>query len=84
MSINWEFIIESLPLYENAAWLTLKIAFWSILISMAIGLICSIVLYYRIKILQLVVKAYIGFHVTHHCLFSCSFYTMACRSLESA
>ena len=41
MSIDWEFIISSLPLYEKAAWITLKLAFGGILISVVIGLLCS-------------------------------------------
>lgn len=59
MSINWQFIISSLPLYEKAAWLTLEIAFFSILVSLAIGFVCSIVLFYRVVILKTIVKAYI-------------------------
>lgn len=59
MNINWEFIIESLPLYEEAAWLTLKLASFSILISLAIGLVCSIVLYYKVRVFKTFAKAYI-------------------------
>lgn len=59
MNINWEFIKNSLPLYEEAAWLTLKLALWSILISLVVGLVCSIVLYYKVKILKPIVKGYI-------------------------
>jgi polar amino acid transport system permease protein len=59
MNINWEFIINSLPLYEKAAWLTLKLAFWGILASVLIGLICSAVLYFRVKVLGTIVKVYI-------------------------
>lgn len=59
MNINWQFIISSLPLYEKAAWLTLKLAFWSILISLVIGLVCSIALYYKVKIIKTIVQVYI-------------------------
>jgi polar amino acid transport system permease protein len=59
MEINWNFIIEYLPLYEKAAWLTLKLAFWSILISWVIGLVCSVALYYKIKVLNRVAGVYI-------------------------
>ncbi|MGI6091614.1 MAG: amino acid ABC transporter permease [Veillonellaceae bacterium] len=59
MAINWDFIISVLPLYEKAAWLTLKLAFGGIVASLLIGLLCSIILYQRTKGLKWLVKAYI-------------------------
>ena len=59
MYINWEFIIKSLPLYEKAAWLTLQLAIWGIVSSLAIGLISSIILYFKPKGLTPFVKFYI-------------------------
>lgn len=59
MNINWQFIISNIPLYEKAALLTLKLAFWGILASLLIGIICSAILYYRVKIISNVVQAYI-------------------------
>jgi len=59
MNINWQFIIDNLPLYEKAAWLTIKLAFWGILLSILIGIICSLILYFKVKVLNKVVQAYI-------------------------
>lgn len=59
MNLNWQFIINSLPLYRQAAWATLKLGFWGILISLVIGLICSIALYLKLKGLKTIVKIYI-------------------------
>jgi polar amino acid transport system permease protein len=59
MSFDWNFVIESLPLYEKAAWLTLKLALWGTLISLFIGLFCSVVLYFKVKGLRFIVQAYI-------------------------
>jgi polar amino acid transport system permease protein len=59
MTFDWNFVIESLPLYEEAAWVTLKLAFWGILFSLVIGLLCSVVIYYKIKGLNLIVQAYV-------------------------
>jgi polar amino acid transport system permease protein len=59
MEINWEFIVNSLPLYEKAAWLTLKLAIWGIVASLIIGLGCSVVLYYKPKGLERLVRVYI-------------------------
>lgn len=59
MNINWEFIVEHLPLYEKATILTLKLAFWGILFSIILGVICSVIQYYKIKGLQTIAQAYI-------------------------
>ena len=59
MSIDWNFIRTSLPLYEKAAWVTLRLAFAGILLSLVIGLLCSIILYLKVKGLQIIVRAYI-------------------------
>ncbi|WP_431086276.1 amino acid ABC transporter permease [Paenibacillus sp. 8b26] len=59
MNLDWEFIVESLPLYGEAMWLTLKIAFWAILFSLIVGLLCSIVLYYKVKGISGIITAYI-------------------------
>lgn len=59
MNLNWEFVINSLPLYEKAAWLTLKLALWGILASLLLGLLCSVILYFRVRVLTKVIRAYI-------------------------
>ena len=59
MSINWEFVVNSIPLYQKALILTLKLAFWGILASLLIGFICSVIMYYRIKVLKNIVGIYI-------------------------
>ena len=59
MNIDWNFIKSSLPLYEEAVWITLKLAFGGILISLVIGLLCSVILYFKVKGLGTIVRAYI-------------------------
>jgi len=59
MNLDWEFIYESLPLYGEAMWLTVKLAFLAILFSLVLGLLFSIILYYRVRILNDVIKVYI-------------------------
>ncbi|AUS95282.1 polar amino acid ABC transporter permease [Clostridium thermosuccinogenes] len=59
MNLNWQFIIDSLPLYREAALTTLKLGFWGILFSLIIGFVCSIVLYFKVKGLKPIVQAYI-------------------------
>ena len=59
MDFNWQFIIDSLPLYREAAWTTLKLGFWGILVSLLIGLVCSFILYFKVNVLKTIVQAYI-------------------------
>ena len=59
MEFNWRFMQDFLPLYQQAGWLTLKLGLWSIALSVAIGLACSLTLFYRVRGLQAIVKAYI-------------------------
>lgn len=49
MNLDWDFILESLPLYGDAMWLTVKLAFWAILFSTVLGLLFSIILYYKVR-----------------------------------
>ncbi len=59
MGINWQFIIDSLPLYQKAAWVTLQLGFWGVLMSLIIGFLCSIILYFKVKFIKIIVQAYI-------------------------
>ncbi|MEK3862787.1 amino acid ABC transporter permease [Paenibacillus sp. FSL H7-0716] len=59
MNLDWEFIYESLPLYGEAMWLTVKLALLAIVFSLLFGLLSSIVLYYKVKIVSEVIKIYI-------------------------
>lgn len=59
MTIDMKFIVDNIPLYKEAAILTLKLAFFGILFSIIVGVICSIIQYYKIKVLQNIVQAYI-------------------------
>ena len=59
MNIDWNFIANSIPLYFKAAILTFKLGFIGIVLSLIIGLVCSIILYSKTKVLQNIVQAYI-------------------------
>lgn len=54
-----EFIMENLPLYEKAAWLTLRIGLMGVFLSIVIGLICATIQYYRIPVLRQIIGVYI-------------------------
>lgn len=57
--MNWHYVIDNLPKFIEASLLTLHLAFWGILFSLIIGLICAILTSYRLKGLSLLANAYI-------------------------
>jgi len=57
--LDIQFIADSLPLYLKAAKLTLTLSFWAIVLSLVTGFLCSLVLYYKVKGLRFIVRAYI-------------------------
>ena len=59
MGLNFDFISRYLPWYVDAAILTVKIAFFGILFSLIIGIICSVVQYYRVPIIHRIISVYI-------------------------
>lgn len=59
MNLDWDFIIKNIPLYKKAALLTLDIAFWGILFSIIVGIICSFIQYNKVRIFKNIVGAYI-------------------------
>lgn len=57
--MDFGFIKEVLPLYSDAALLTVKIAFAGIIGAILLGFICSIIRYLKIPILQRIISIYI-------------------------
>lgn len=57
--MNWDYIWQALPRFVDATLITLHLAFWGILLSLVIGLVCAVILTYRVKALSWLVKGYI-------------------------
>lgn len=57
--MDFSFIKENIPLYIEAGKLTIRIAFFGILISIIVGLLCSLIRYYKIPVLRRIVGVYI-------------------------
>jgi polar amino acid transport system permease protein len=57
--MNWEFISKYLPLYEEAAWLTLRLGVLGIVLATLVGLFCAAVQYFKVPVLRRVVSVYI-------------------------
>lgn len=52
-------IAEYLPLFGEAALLTVKLGFLGIIFSIIIGLICAVVQYYKVPVIRRIVSVYI-------------------------
>ncbi|ADL53149.1 amino acid ABC transporter permease [Clostridium cellulovorans] len=59
MRFDLYFVIKYIPMYIKAAKLTLTLAFFGIILSIIIGFICSIIVYYRVKGLKQIVGVYV-------------------------
>lgn len=57
--LDWEFIHKYLPLYQRAAWLTVRLGVLGIVFSIVIGLFCAVVLYYKVPVLRQITGIYI-------------------------
>lgn len=57
--MDFTIVQQYLPLYQEAFWLTLHMAFWGILGSFLLGLVISIIRHYRIPVLRQLAGIYI-------------------------
>ena len=59
INLNFEFMQKYLPLYVDAAILTVRIAFFGIILSLIVGVICFFIQYYKVRVLRMFVSVYI-------------------------
>ena len=57
--MDWEFIQKYIPLYTEAAGLTLRIGIAGILFAVIIGVVCSGILYYKVPVLRRIAAVYV-------------------------
>ena len=57
--MDWNVVAQYLPLFEKAAWLTLRLGLAGIALAIVIGLVCALVQYYKVPVLRRVVSFYI-------------------------
>lgn len=58
-SLDWLYIQSVLPQFYAATLMTLKISFIGIVLSILLGLICSVISTYQVRVLNRIVKVYI-------------------------
>lgn len=59
--LNWSYISEVIPIFEQALWLTCCLSLESIVVALIIGLITSGIIFYRVPFLSNVAKIYVSF-----------------------
>lgn len=57
--MDFDYILEYLPLYKDAMFLTLRIGWLGIFVAIIIGLFCSVIQYYKIPVIRKIVGIYI-------------------------
>ncbi len=57
--MDFEFIKKVIPMYVDASWLTLRLAIIGILLSLAVGLFCALIKYFKIPVLRQITSVYI-------------------------
>ena len=57
--MDYEVIAQYLPLYREAAWLTLRLGMTGIVIAIGIGLICAAAAYWKVPVLRSIAAVYV-------------------------
>lgn len=76
--MDWNVMVQYLPQYEKAAWLTLRLGVAGIFWAILVGLVCAVLQYEKVPVLRRIVGAYSSSAGTRRCWSSCSFCITAC------
>lgn len=57
--MDWEYIVQYLPLFKKAMLLTLRIGWIGIIMAVIIGLVCAVIRYYKLPVITRIVGMYI-------------------------
>ncbi|MEG0295779.1 MAG: amino acid ABC transporter permease [Clostridium sp.] len=57
--MDFDFIISNIPLYIKGAEVTVMLALYGIILSIVIGIVCSSIMYFKLKWLNIIIKCYI-------------------------
>lgn len=57
--MDWNVMVQYLPQYEKAAWLTLRLGMAGIFWAILVGLVCAVLQYEKVPVLRRIVGAYI-------------------------
>lgn len=57
--MNWSYVIDSVPRFADAAWITLQLSFWGILLSLLLGIVVAVITAYQIRPFTSFARAYV-------------------------
>ncbi|KAE9540285.1 amino acid ABC transporter permease [Ursidibacter maritimus] len=57
--MNWSYVVDAIPRFIDAAFITLQLSFWGILLSLFLGLVIAVITAYHIKPFYLIARSYI-------------------------
>ncbi len=57
--MDFEFIRQVIPLYVQAALLTLKVGGGAVALSLVVGMLCAVIRYWKVPVLNVIVRIYI-------------------------
>src|SRR4051794_38988811 len=52
-------MVEVLPYYKTAIWITVKLASIGIMFAIIVGIVCSVIQYFKVKVLTNIVQVYL-------------------------
>ncbi len=59
--MEWDVMISYLPLFKEALFLTVRIGWQGVILSLIIGIICSIIIYLKVPVVRKIVGIYVEF-----------------------
>gem|GEM_PF-3099243 len=59
MTFDWQYMVDVLPYYKTALWLTIKLASIGIVFAIIVGMICSVIQYFKVKVITNIVQIYL-------------------------
>lgn len=57
--MNWSYLVDVIPRFVQAGWVTLQLSFWGILFSLLFGLLIAVITAYKIRPFYTLARAYI-------------------------
>ncbi|MCB5238957.1 amino acid ABC transporter permease [Niallia circulans] len=59
LTFDWQYMVDVLPYYKTALWLTIKLASIGIVFAIIVGMICSVIQYFKVKVITNIVQIYL-------------------------
>ncbi|MDP9500769.1 amino acid ABC transporter permease [Bisgaard Taxon 45] len=57
--MNWSYLVDVIPRFVQAGWITLQLSFWGVLFSLLFGVLIAVITAYKIRPLYVIARAYI-------------------------